>query len=223
MTTDERMQKIEGQLSRVRWFHRCLIAFIVLSLGVWFISKTFTPETAWGGSGVKEIRANRFTLEDENGKDRATLSVDEDGTMLMLRDENGKGRTVLSVSKDGQGLLLYNEIGKNSAGLVVTKKGPMLMLNDGNGQLRARLAVLEDGAGLRLYDESRKPRVELHVSKEGPEGPEAPRLMLSDENGKDRALLGKGQATTRDGKVVSYPESSLILSGADGKVVWSAP
>jgi hypothetical protein len=201
MSTDERMQKIEGQLARVRWFNRCLIACIVLSLGVWFISKTFTPETAWAQSGVKEIRANRFTLEDENGKPRA----------------------VLSVSKDGQGLLLYNEMGKNRAGLVVTKEGPMLMLNDGNGQLRARLAVLEDGAGLRLFDESRKPRVELHVSKEGPEGPEAPRLILTDENGKIRALLGKGQATTRDGKVVSYPESSLILSGADGKVVWSAP
>ena len=90
MTTDERMEKMEGQLVRVRWFNRCLIACIVLSLGVWFILKTFGLETAWAKSGAKEIRANSFVLEDENGKPRALLGVNKDGTGLLLYDENAK-------------------------------------------------------------------------------------------------------------------------------------
>ncbi len=32
MTTDERIEKLEGQLARVRWLNRCLVALIVLSL-----------------------------------------------------------------------------------------------------------------------------------------------------------------------------------------------
>ena len=34
MVTEERMEKIEGQLTRVRWFNRCLMACIILGLGV---------------------------------------------------------------------------------------------------------------------------------------------------------------------------------------------
>jgi len=90
MTTDERMGKIEGQLARMRWFNRCLIACIVLSLGVWFILKTFGPEQVWAQSSGKVIRAGSFILEDENGKARAGLSVSKDGPGLVLCDKNSK-------------------------------------------------------------------------------------------------------------------------------------
>jgi len=46
--------------------------------------------------------------------------------------------------------------------------------------------------------------------------------VLSDENGKDRFLAGKARTVTPDGKIIEYPESSLILFGPDGKVIWSA-
>jgi hypothetical protein len=164
-------------------------------LGVSFISKTFTPETAWAGSGVKEIRANRFILEDDNGKTRAMLIVDKDGSALALYDENGK---------PGASLSLF-------------KKGPMLELYAENGKSRAVLTMIEGWPGLTLHDEKGNRRVLLGMLKDGPG------LLLNDENGKPRAKLGTGQATTPDGKVISYPESCLILSGADGKVIWSAP
>ena len=41
-------------------------------------------------SGVKEIRANRFILEDKNGNKRAGLSVDKDGPDLQLFDKNSR-------------------------------------------------------------------------------------------------------------------------------------
>jgi len=129
MPTDERMEKMEGQLARVIWFNRCLIACIVLSLGFCFVSKTFGPEAASAQSGVKQVRAKRFVVE----------------------DENGNGRGILAVTKEG------------------------------------------------------------------------PTLALFDKNGKSRVLLGTGQTTTVDGTVISYPESSLILFGADGRGVWQAP
>jgi hypothetical protein len=36
-------------------------------------------------------------------------------------------------------------------------------------------------------------------------------------------VLGVMGTVTPDGKTTTYPESSLILFGADGKVKWSAP
>ena len=156
MTTDERMEKMEGQLARVRWFNRCLIACIVLSFGVWLISKTFGAETVWAGSGAKEIRANSFILEDENGKPRAELSVGKDGPWLSLRDENGKGRVNLSVDKDGPGLWLFDEKGKNRAGLSLLKDAPHLSLYGENGKLRAWLSVGKDMPCLRLLKENDK-------------------------------------------------------------------
>jgi hypothetical protein len=157
MTTEERLEKMEVQLARVRWFNRCLIACIVLSLGVWFILKTFGPEMVWAQSGVKEIRANRFILEDENGKPRGGLAVEKGSTVLFLLDENGKSRACLAAAKDG----------------------PMLSLYDENGKPRAWLAAVMDGSMLSLYDEDGKPRADLTLSSKY-----GPHLSLTDENGK---------------------------------------
>lgn len=136
MTTDERMEKMEGQLARVRWFNRCLIACIVLFLGVWFISKTFGPEKAWGRSGSKEIRANRFILEDENGKIRAGLEMNmKDEPRLSMSDENGEIRAMLFVPKEGPILVMSDENGKIRARLAVIKSKPTLSVHDENGKV----------------------------------------------------------------------------------------
>ena len=52
----------------------------------------------------QEVTAHKFTLVDDNGKTRAALKVDEDGTCLSLYDQNGKTRAMLVVDKDGPGL-----------------------------------------------------------------------------------------------------------------------
>jgi len=218
MTTDERMEKMEGQLARVRWFNRCLIVCIVLSLGAWFILNTFGSERVWSQSGAKEIRANCFILEDENGKRRALLGMGMGGPSLMLLDENGKSRAVLAVIKEGPSLGLLDENGKSRALLAASKDGLELSMYDENGENRAKLIVAKDVLALGLRDENNKLRAMLAVLKDI-----GPGLSLYDENENLRVQLGKGQTHTPDGKVTIYPESSLILCGADGKVSWAAP
>ena len=87
------------------------------------------------GAAVKEVRANRFVLVDENGRTGAMLSVDTDGPRLRLFDEQGRLRINLAVVKDG----------------------PRLDLTDKNGKPRAQLGVgrtvSPDGRGI-TYPES---------------------------------------------------------------------
>jgi len=156
MTTDERFEKVEGQLARVRWINRCLIGCIVVALGLWFILKTFGPETAWAQSGAKEIRAKRFVLEDENGKTRADLRVDKNGPSLRLCDENEKARVRLMAFKDATCLALTDENGKPRAAFVVDMDKSALMLSDENGKPRAVFEVEKDRPVLSYTDENGK-------------------------------------------------------------------
>ena len=176
MTTDERIEKMEGQLARVRWFNHILIACIVLSLVVLFICKTFRPEKTWAAqSGEKVIRASGFVLEDENGKIRATLAMTEDGPKLSLSDENGRTRAALRVAKDMPSLSLHDVEGKERASLMVGKLGPYLTLYDENDVLRADLSVGNDSSSLSLSDDNGEERVVLGIFDE-------PNLVLFDEN-----------------------------------------
>ncbi|MBN2592078.1 MAG: hypothetical protein JXA81_01120 [Sedimentisphaerales bacterium] len=176
MTTDERMEKMEGQLACVRWFNRILIFSIVLFLGIWLILKSFGPETAWAQSSVEEIRAKKFVLEDENGKIRATLAMTENGPMLSLSDENGKTRAAMRVAEGKPSLSLHDVNGKERASLMVGTLGPYLTLYDENDKLRADLSVGKDSSSLSLSDENGKERAVIGMFDE-------PDLFLFDENG----------------------------------------
>jgi hypothetical protein len=191
MTTDERFENLEKGLASARRLNRWLLAAVGLALGVWILAGTFGPTMAAapGGVGaiaetyapnwfVKEVRANRFVLEDENGQVRAALSVSKDGPWLSMFDENGKTRAELRVSKVGPGLSLLDEKGKPRAALCVSKDGPWLDLFDENGKTRAELNAIKHGPQLALYDENGKNRAALSVIKDGPT------LKLADENGK---------------------------------------
>ena len=179
MTTDERLEKVEGQLARVRWFNRCLIGCIALSLGAWFILKTFGTETAWAQSGPKEIRANKFALEDENGKTRAQLAMAKGEPELALFDENGKQRAGLGLGTGGPGLRLSDENGKARAGLFILKVGPFLVLTDENGKTRANLSEINNEVYLSLNDENGYPRASMYMDKK-----EGPVVSVLDENRK---------------------------------------
>jgi hypothetical protein len=140
------------------------------------------------------VNARQFNLLDENGKVRARLGMSGNGPTLDFNDENGKLRVYLRVSEDGPVLLFGDESSKPCAYLRVTKEGPRLALFDANG----------------------KPRAFFRVSKDGPV------LELGDDKGL-RASLGAAQIPAPSGVVTTYPESSLILVGPDGKVLWQAP
>ena len=242
MIIEERLENMDRELGRIKRRNRWLMGAILVLLGELVASGVFktmmTPAQAQVAGAVKEIRANSFVLEDENGNGRAGLGVDKDGPALALYDENGKVRVLLSAFKDGPAISLYNENGYERAALSVLKSGPSIWLLDENGKRRVMLTAIEGSPDLALSDENGKPCAWLDVNKDGPclslidkkdkirAGlaviKDSPELVLSDENGKIRFVAGKTAIEVPDGKTIEYPESSLILFGPDGKVIWSA-
>jgi hypothetical protein len=161
MDTEARLEKLERELCVEKRRTRWLLAVVGLGfVGVlaWTLATiTSTAQAEGANTGPKVIRATQFILEGENGKVRAMLLVDKDGSGLFLNDENAKRRVVLSGDKDG----------------------PRLDLNGENENLRATLSVVKDvSSGLYLQDKTGRPSAALVVSKWGPG------LILHDENGK---------------------------------------
>ena len=159
MTIDERIENVEGQLARVRWFNCCLIVCIVLSLGVWFICKSFGPEKVLAQSGTKEIRANSFVLEDWKGKILAELKADNNWACLTLRGADGGCRTILGFPGGGSEpkLMLIDKNDKLRVVLSLEQGQPSMWLRDRSGKVRASLTVTENGPNLSLMEENGKP------------------------------------------------------------------
>jgi len=125
MTIEERLENTERELGRVKrrslWLLGAIL--IILAAGSWIAARAQFAGT------VKEIRARRILIEDENDKVRAALTAGG----LSLYDEKGL-RAGLNVNKDGPKLVLYDENFKASAGLNQSLYGASLMLNDENGK-----------------------------------------------------------------------------------------
>ena len=163
MTTEERLEKFERELSAAKRRNRLLLAAVALTIGGLFLAWSLTraAPTAWAqeaGAVGKVIRANEFILEDENGKARARLTMTKDGPVVGLSDEKGNPRAIMSELKDGPALTLWDENHKVSAMLTAFKYGSRLILSDEKGEIRAGLAVTKDGPELQLIDEEGKPR-----------------------------------------------------------------
>jgi len=95
---------------------------------------------------------------------------------------------------------------------------PVLILADEKGLTRAMLTVNANGGGsLFLHDKNNRTRIGLSAGEKGS------MLFLNDENENHRAVFGVAETVTLDGKTITYPESSLLLFGPDGKVIWQAP
>ena len=63
-----------------------------------------------------EVRAQRFVLVDDSGKERASLVTDGNGSVyLVMFDAQGKNRINLSVNSSGPSLALYDPSGQARA------------------------------------------------------------------------------------------------------------
>jgi len=135
MTTEERLEKLEKELSWARW----LLAGAALCVGIGVIVWTFAPGTALAQvliPGVqKVVRANSFVLVDENGRERGGMRVFLNTPSLDLSDENGKTRVMLSLDKNEPRLYLYGEGGLVRASLSILKNQAHLWLIDVDGEV----------------------------------------------------------------------------------------
>jgi hypothetical protein len=126
MNVEERMEHLEKELSRANRRNRRLEAGAILCFGLAVTVWILRPQTLLAqpaANAMKEVRANRFVLEDERGTIRAGLVSSKDGPTLGLTDEKGTLRASLGESKinmpDGKtitypesSLLLFGPDGK---------------------------------------------------------------------------------------------------------------
>ena len=118
----------------------------------------------------------------------------------------------LEISDKGRNVRIY--LGKLIAGII------SLDLASESGKQDISLSLYSEGGGtLSFKDKRGKERVELALGKDG-----KPRFTLSDSNEKSRAVLGvTSLEMTSTGAVEERAESSLVLFGKNGKVIWQAP
>lgn len=247
MSAEERLQRLERELTRAKRRDHWLLVGLVLAAMMGFLGWTgmgaaVTAHAQPAAQAQKVISAQGFVLEDENGKNRAVLGMTAEGPVLRLLDENGKVRAELGQKAiHGQAFILGDEFAKNHsrAILVMSPEGPMLILSDENGNIRTSLSVFGTGSRLDLMDAKSEARATLSLGETGPRlilvdasgtervtlgvSEDGPVLDLLDASGTARATLGAGRTRTPDGTRIRHPESSLLLFGPDGKVTWQAP
>jgi endogenous inhibitor of DNA gyrase (YacG/DUF329 family) len=171
VTAENRLAKLEKELRSAKRRDCGLLVGLALCLGIGIAGWTLRQRmasTQRAGAVQKEIHANKFLLEDENGKARALLYMDKNEPTLALSDENGKFSAFLTVNKNGPRLILSDENGKASAFLSVNKNEPSLEMYDETGEIRAVLHVSKNEPSLSLADEKGKVRAWLNVSENEP-------------------------------------------------------
>ncbi len=236
MTIEERLENVERELKQVKRRGRFLIgAVVMLAAGLAFVAGL---KAAAARAVAPEIHARSISLEDENGtvrvslkgdaempglwlldakgEPRASLSADEYGPRLSLASGKDRPNVVLAANDTTAGLSLWDAQEETLAALSVNKNGPGLSLTYKSGQPGVWLYSGETGPGLNLNDPSGLPRAGVSVNKLGPA------LVLKDDKGTPRLRLGRAEIRTQDGRKTEYPESSLMLFGPEGKVLWSA-
>jgi hypothetical protein len=113
----------------------------------------------------QEVRAQKFSLYDARGKNRAMLFSRDGQAILVLSDPDGEPRMTFVVGADGN---------------------PALGLFDKGDKLRAQLSINKGSSHLALYaKEEGRPRAVLTVSSDG-----LPRLGLTDKNQLPRIAVG---------------------------------
>ena len=199
MTIEERVKKLEGELTAAKRRNRWMLGgAALLLLGCLTIAATPGDQ--------KIIRAQQFIVVNDQGRECAMLGVSQDLPYLGMFDANDKCRIVLNVSPVGPELHILDENNKNRVILGMGTNGPALCMLDAKDKTRVVLNVSPPvGPQLTLSDEN-SPRASLFVDKDGP------RLALLDTNHKPRAILGLG----KDRPV-------LVLSDENGKTIWQAP
>lgn len=112
MTIEDRLEVLEKEIKRTKHLNRWLFGAVLLIVTIGIIGAAPLHQ-------MKEIRANNFILEDENGNTRAGLCMKDGEPGLVLCDLNGKPLALLA-----------------------TEKGePVFSLSDDNGSVRVGMTV----------------------------------------------------------------------------------
>jgi hypothetical protein len=156
-------------------------------------------------SSSKEVRASAFILEDEEGRERGGLSIEDGEPKLRLRDDAGRTRVLADISKGNPRLLITDEAGASRIGIDCYADGPSLFVSDSNGDVRIGLDYTDrDGmASISLSQGKQKTRVSLRVYADGRSS-----VTIWGDDNTIRAHL----------QVDDADEGSVLIAEAEGKV-----
>ncbi len=171
-----------------------------------------------------EIYTKRLFVEDPEGRVCAELGmfrydqwVDVVGPSLVMYDNSGVDRLIVGATPYGMGHTAKDAEGNMRYELTVWKDKAGLGLMDETYKQAAGLMVTSEWSSVELSDKSGEPRAGLLWSDDGPS------LELFDKTGRRRVLLGAGNSAAPDEAETIQAESTLLLSGPDGEVLWRAP
>jgi len=160
MTNEERLDRLERELSRTKLLNRWLLTGVGLCIGVLVVVWAFgTATTTARTAGTEPIilRANALFIEDENGNERAALFADNAvGPRLLLKAENGQARVVLGITKQGPTLNLIGEDQKQRVSLFLANDDPMFVLFDKYQRMRVHIGLIDGRPKLAKFDENGK-------------------------------------------------------------------
>jgi hypothetical protein len=153
-----------------------------------------------GGAVASRLFATQPVFAEKKSRPEKVIEAQE----FIVRDKSGTTRARLYVEEssknsfpDSVGLTLYNNHGKSGVELFLTGDSPALgFFNPVNGVSHAAIIVAEG----------------------------VPALILRDESGKDRTVLGFTQLVdTKTGTVEKRSASSMVLFDKGGEVICSVP
>jgi hypothetical protein len=220
MTIEERMDALEREYDRVKRHHIWLTVLLCLAVTVLIL------DAAAKLMKTREIRARKIVLTDAMGIQRVCLTALGNNPGLQLYDDRGICRGDFVASHYGSSaesvipgpeIHLRDTNGRDRLWFAVDAKGPRVTLNDEYGNARLIEDMDNKGPGIAVYDGKCHIRAAIGMFDN------CPVIKLNDEHGAARAYLGTTTSLTPYGKVVFNPESSLVLYGPDGKVIWQAP
>lgn len=164
-----------------------------------------------------EIEAERIYLRDHKGVRRMSI----DGTpRISLKHDNGRPGISLFIFEDGKATLLVQEktnVLGSSISLSVNESTRILLF-DNKAKARIHLTTLDGSPSISLNDNKGEQRMSLGMHED------APNILLFDNKQKIRAVLGVTELLVpKTGEEIIRPESSLVLLGPDGKVIFQAP
>lgn len=216
----EEMKHIKARLD---WTQERLIPEHLGSIGARSAAVDHAKDTVYArrfevvdrdGKTIATLDAGGLGLGNADGTLCAGLGVSKEGGILTLNDtEGGPHRVWLTAWGEGPRLSLRDKEGTECVRLSETEYGGGLALNDAKGERRTFLGI----GGLALNDSKGTNRVLLDAAEAGAH------LTLYDAKGAHRADVGASASETPDGRTTTYPESTLTLWDADGKMLWQAP
>ena len=197
---------VVGRLNRLEHENRVMKWTVVLLAAVVAIMGLVGATLRKKPNAVEEVRAKRFVLVDQAGKQRGLWAVFRDTVDLetfelkphdmVALDMRSKGNTArIAVSSDSAGFSLSSLTGSRSLTLMRSDgRVSTSMWRSGSGpQETVGMRVRSDGStGLALHDAEGRPRINLSLAPDG-----SPYLSFFDQRQRPSIALEGAEATRR--------------------------